>query len=189
VELISEILVESGDVMPEESPIKGDMFLISSSDPWYGDILVYLQTLKCLTSASRDERRCIRHQAKNYFILEDTLYRRGVDCILHWCLTHEEAEIILNDCHIGSCGGHLSGLETTQNILRAGYFWPTLIKYCIATVKKCHLCEIFSRKMRAHPAPIFLIIIVGSFTKWGIDYTTYNPPSARGHRYIIVAVD
>ena len=60
-ELISELSVESGDVMPEELPIRGDMFLIASSDPWYGDILVYLQTLKCPTSASRDERQRIRH--------------------------------------------------------------------------------------------------------------------------------
>jgi hypothetical protein len=41
-ELISELSVESSDVMPEESPIKGNLFMISSSDPWYGDILVYL---------------------------------------------------------------------------------------------------------------------------------------------------
>jgi hypothetical protein len=41
-ELISELPVESGDVVPEESPIRGDMFLIESSDPWYGDILIYL---------------------------------------------------------------------------------------------------------------------------------------------------
>ena len=53
-ELISKLRVESGDVMPEESPIKGDIFLISSSDPWYGDILVYLQTLNFPASASRD---------------------------------------------------------------------------------------------------------------------------------------
>jgi transposase InsO family protein len=42
--------------------------------------------------------------------------------------------------------------------------------------------------MRAHPAPMFHVITVGPFTKLGIDYTTCNPPSARGHRYIIVAV-
>jgi hypothetical protein len=41
-ELISELSVESGDVVPEESPIRGDMFLITSSDPWYRDILIYL---------------------------------------------------------------------------------------------------------------------------------------------------
>ena len=32
-ELISEISVVSGDIVPEESPIRGDMFLIESSDP------------------------------------------------------------------------------------------------------------------------------------------------------------
>jgi hypothetical protein len=130
-ELISELPVESGDVVPEELPIRGDMFLITSSDPWYGDILIYLQTLKCPTSASRDEHRRIRHQAKNYLILDDMLYRRGVDYILRRCLTHEEAVIVLNDFHTRACGGHLSGLATTQKILRAGYFWPTLIKDCI----------------------------------------------------------
>ena len=60
-ELISELPVESGDVVLEESPIRGDMFLIEYSDPWYRDILIYLQNLKCPTSASRDERQRIRH--------------------------------------------------------------------------------------------------------------------------------
>ena len=43
--------------------------------------------------------------------------------------------------------------------------------------------------MRAHPTPLFPVITVSPFTKWGIDYTTCNPPSAKGHKYIIVAVD
>jgi hypothetical protein len=43
--------------------------------------------------------------------------------------------------------------------------------------------------MRAHPAPMFLVITVGPFTKWAIDYATCNPPFTRGHSYIIVAVD
>jgi hypothetical protein len=80
--LISELLVESSDVVLKESPIGGDMFLITYLDPWYGDILIYLQNLKCPTSNSLDEHRRICHQAKNYLILNDTLYRRGVDCIL-----------------------------------------------------------------------------------------------------------
>jgi hypothetical protein len=43
--------------------------------------------------------------------------------------------------------------------------------------------------MRAHPTPMFPIITIGPFTKWGIDYTTCNHPSTRGHHYIIVSVD
>jgi hypothetical protein len=115
--LISELSVESGDVILDELPIKGDMFFIAYFDPWYGDVLFYLQNLKCPTSTSHDERHHIRHQAKKYLILEDTLYHQGVDCILHRCLTHEEVKIMLNNWHTGACHGHLSRLARTQNIL------------------------------------------------------------------------
>jgi hypothetical protein len=96
---------------------------------------------------------------------------------------------VLNDCHTRACGGYYFGLETTQNILREGYFWLTLIKDCIELVKKCHPCHIFSLKMRVHPAPMFPVIRVGPFTKWGMNNTTFHLTSSRGHHYIIVAVD
>ena len=46
--------------------------------------------------------------------MEDNLYCHGVDSILCCCLTHEEAEAMLNDCHGGACGGHLSGISKAQ---------------------------------------------------------------------------
>jgi len=187
--LCGPVFLTSGDIVPEELSIRGDMFFIASSDPCSVDILIYLYTLKFPTSDSRDEHQRIRHQAKNYLKLNDTLYRRGVDCTLCRCLTHEEAVIVLNDFHTGACGGHLSGLAIAQNVLQACYFLPTLIKDCIESVKKCHPCQIFSWKMIAHPAPMFKVITVGPFTKCRIDYTTCNPPSSRGHCYIIVVVD
>jgi len=49
-------------------------------------------------------------------------YGRGVDSVFRHCLIHEEAENVLNDCHFGACGGHMSGYATTQKILHAGYF-------------------------------------------------------------------
>jgi hypothetical protein len=51
------------------------------------------------------------------------------------------------------------------------------------------LPDIFSENACAHPAPLFPIIIVSPFTKWGVDFTTCHPPSARGHHYIIVVID
>ena len=79
--------------------------------------------------------------AKNYLIVDNTLYHHGVDSILCHCLTHDEAEVVINDYHGGACGGHLSGLSTTQKILRVGYFWPSIFKYCVNVVKKCHPCR------------------------------------------------
>jgi hypothetical protein len=43
--------------------------------------------------------------------------------------------------------------------------------------------------MWAHPAPMFLVIVVGPFIKWEIYFTTCHLALARGHHYIIVAVD
>ena len=189
VELLSYFPGNSEEVSYDESLVDGHLFLIHLSHLWYGLLIVYLQTTKFPSNVSKEERRHIRHQDKYYLIINDTLYRRGVDTVLRWCLTHEEAEKVLNDCHGGACGGHLSGLETTQKILRAGYFSPSLFKDCIEGVQKCHPCQMFSRKVHSHPAPMHPVIAIGPFSKWGIDFTTCHPPSTQGHRNIIVTVD
>ena len=133
VKLISELPCGE-DTVYEESFLDEHLFLISSLDPWYGDIIVYLQTSKFPSTFSKDEHKKLRHLAKNYVIIGDTLYHRGVDSTLRHCLTLEEAESVLNDCHSGACGGHLSELATTQLILCAGYFWPSLFKDYVEVV-------------------------------------------------------
>jgi hypothetical protein len=188
-ELLCDLPSSSNDETSEESIVDENLFLISVSDEWYGDIIVYLQTQKFRPNTSHSERKRIRYQSKDYMIVGDTLYRRGVDTVLRRCLTHEEAEKALNDCHSGACGGHQSGYATAQRILRAGYFWPTMFKDCIIAVRSCHACQIFDSKTRRPPAPLQPIVAVGPFAKWGIDFMQCNPTSTGGHGYIIVAVD
>ena len=118
---MSDFPRNSEDITYDESLINDHLFLIASSDLWYGSIIVSLQTTMFPSDVSHEEQRCIRHQAKHYLIINDTLYQRGVDSVLQRCLTHEEAEKVLNDYHSGAYDGHLSGLATTQKILRAGY--------------------------------------------------------------------
>ena len=96
---------------PNDSFSDEFMFLISTTDPWYGDLLIYLQTRHFQPHLSRDDHCRIRHRVKYYLILNDTLYRCGIDSIIRRCLTHED-EHVLNDYHSGACGGHLSGMDT-----------------------------------------------------------------------------
>jgi hypothetical protein len=117
------------DSLPDES-----LFLISTDDIWYGDIIIYLQTQTFRSTLSSVERRRVHYQARHYIILGDTLYRRGIDSIFRRCLTFDEAEKALNDCHSGACGGYMSGYATAEKILRAGYFWPSLFHDCITVV-------------------------------------------------------
>ena len=70
--------------------------------------------------------------------MDDTLYHHGVDSILCRYLTFDEGEVVLNDCHGGACGGHLSGLSIAQKILRVGHFWLSNFKDCVNAVKVCH---------------------------------------------------
>lgn len=188
-ELLSDFPRNSEDISYDESLVDDHLFLITSSYLWSGTIIVYLQTMKFSSDVSHEERRYIRHQAKHYLIINDTLYRRGVDLVLRRCLTHEEAKKVLNDCHSGAYGGHFFGLATAQKILRAGYFCPSLFKDYVEAVKKCHLCQVFSRKTHSHPTPMHPVIAMGPFSKWGIDFMTCHPPSTQGHKYIIVVVD
>ena len=55
-ELISDFPSEEEEVY-EDTFVDEHIFLISNLDPWYGDIIIYLQMLKVPTHLSRDERQ------------------------------------------------------------------------------------------------------------------------------------
>ena len=54
-ELIAEFTTEENEVVEEDSLPDEYIFLISTSNPWYGDILIYLQDLKYPAASSREE--------------------------------------------------------------------------------------------------------------------------------------
>jgi hypothetical protein len=101
----------------EDSFLDESLFLISSDDIWYGDIIIYLQTQTFQPNISRVDHRRIRYQARQYIILGDTLYRHGIESVFRRCLTYDEAEKELNDYHSRACGSHMSGYSTSQKIL------------------------------------------------------------------------
>eukprot|EP00253_Pinus_taeda_P036331 PITA_36331 len=101
----------------------------------------------------------------------------------------EEAARVLSDCHSEACYGHMSGYATTQKILRASCFWPSIFTDCILAIRKCHEFQIYQYKMRAPPTHLHPVITIGHFSKLGIDYMTSNPRLVRGHAYIIVIMD
>ena len=72
-ELTPKFLVEENVVIEEDSFPYEHSFLIATSNPWYGDIIVYLHTLKYPIAFSKEEQSKLRVHAKNYPIIGDTL--------------------------------------------------------------------------------------------------------------------
>jgi hypothetical protein len=106
-ELICDLpSIETENVVEDSLPNES-LFLISFDDIWYGDIIIYLQTQTFQPDLSSTYRHRIRYQTRQYNILGDTLYRRGIDSIFRQCLTYDEAKKYLNNCHSGACGGHI----------------------------------------------------------------------------------
>jgi hypothetical protein len=111
-ELICDLPSTETEKVAEDSLLDESLFLISYDDAWYGDIIFYLQTQTFCPKISSTDHCRIHYQAYQYIILGDTLYRQGVDTILHRCLTFDEAKKALNDCHSGACGIHMFGYAT-----------------------------------------------------------------------------
>jgi len=76
-----------------------------------------------------------------YVIIGDILYRRSFNGALLRCLTQDEIETTLEQAHDGLCGGHFHAKALYKNILRIGYYWPTMEEYCQTHVKACVPCQ------------------------------------------------
>eukprot|EP00253_Pinus_taeda_P012437 PITA_12437 len=88
-ELMCDFPRDDTETVAEEPIADECLFLISTLDPWYGDIIVYLQTQSFRPEISRSERRKIRLQSQQFRIIGDTLYRRGADSVFRRYLNHE----------------------------------------------------------------------------------------------------
>src|SRR5699024_7113175 len=69
------------EIVAEEPIVDKSLFLISTLDPWYGDVITYLQTQTFRPDLPRSDRRKVRFQSQQYKIIGDTLYRLGADSI------------------------------------------------------------------------------------------------------------
>jgi hypothetical protein len=89
-ELICDLPCSETKNVAEDSLLDESLFLISFDDLWYGDIIIYLQTQTFRPDFSSTDHRRIHYQARQYIILGDTLYRRGIESIFRCCLTFDE---------------------------------------------------------------------------------------------------
>ncbi|XP_062013814.1 uncharacterized protein LOC133730196 [Rosa rugosa] len=85
--------------------------------------------------------RKIRFLALNFFLRGDELRRRGEDGMDFRCVYGREAKRLMREAHTGICGAHQAGPKMRWLIRRHGYYWPSILKDCIAFAKGCEDCQ------------------------------------------------
>jgi len=75
------------------------------------------------------ERTKLKRRVCSFTLVEGILYKRGFITPFIKCLGPNETQEVLAGVHDGICGQHLCARALAKKVLRAGYFWPTMLKY------------------------------------------------------------
>lgn len=110
-------------------------------------------SLKFLTGSfapkNDEEERMVRKSASKFTIITGKLYKMGRASPMLRCLGEEETSLVLLEVHECVCGSHIGGRALAAKLLRAGYYWPTMIQDSVEFVKKCDKCLKFSDRKHA----------------------------------------
>ena len=151
-----------------------------STSPWYSDIIYVLQNVQARAGLSKTRARSIKLKSAKFFILNEYLYWKDPRGVRLNCLLEDEAQQIMEEFHIGDCGGHHSWKVTMNMIFRAGFYWPTLFSDVYKETAKCHHCQVFEGKRKLVPLPLNPIFVEAPFQQWGLEFIGEINPNSSG---------
>lgn len=126
VDHLSRLSKEVGSSSIDDRFRDDNLLVVIAQTEWYSDFVEFLTTQQLVRDWTKEDRKKMRINIKHYGVIWHKLFRKGLDRLLRYCVSEMKVFFIFAACHDSACGGHFSGLLTGQNILRTGYFWPTL---------------------------------------------------------------
>lgn len=119
---------------------------VNTEGDWTTPLISYLRT--GTLPNGKDAARKLKVQAARFVMIKDVLYKRGFLRPYLRCLCQEEADYVMREVHESICGNHSEVRSLAHKLIRAGYFWPTMLKDTQAYVKACDKCQRFSSFIR-----------------------------------------
>ena len=177
------------ELVPQEYEVNHILVMVVDESDWHKPFLDYFN--HGILPKDLVERRRLQQRLPIYTYKAGVLYRRSFGQeILSRCVSREEANQILQEMHKGVCGGHQSGAKMYHSIRLIGYFWPGIMADCLKIAKSCHSCQVHDNFKHLPPVPLHPTVPSWPFDAWGIDVIgAIEPPSARGHHFILAATD
>ena len=136
--------IDSGEELSNvhDSLPDAQLFSIQITDEYYADIIHFLTTGWAPVEFTKQQKKQLVVKAADFTLITGQLYKLGSDEVLSRCMMPHKKKAIIREAHSGAAGGHFVGNPTTQKILTAGLWWPTLHK---DTKEFCRCCDICQR--------------------------------------------
>nr|XP_025692462.1 uncharacterized protein LOC112794697 [Arachis hypogaea] len=138
--------------------------LVSS---WLDPITSFLENGK-LPDDEKDTAK-LRREAAKYAIIQGQLFKKGLNQPLLKCLHPDQTDYILREVHEGCYGHHIGGKALARKLIRAGYYWPSMMADSKEFVKKCVKCQENANFHRAPASELSLLTSSRPFSQWGVD--------------------
>ena len=74
-------------------------------------------------------------------------------------------------------------------MIRAGYYWPTMLKDAQAYVKACDKCQRFSNFIKQPSEELTPMTAPWPFAQWGLDIMGPFPIALRQLKFLVVGID
>ena len=120
--------------------------MVNSEYNWTTPLISYLKA--GVLPDKKGAARKLKVQASRFVLIKDILYKRGFSRPYLRCLCQEEADYVMREVHKGICGNHSGARSLVHKLIRAGYYWPTMMKDVQAYVQSCDKCQRFSNFIR-----------------------------------------
>ena len=125
---------------------KANVQEVNSDKNWTAPLIAYLRTGILLDG--KDAARKMKVQTSRFVLIRDVLYKRGFSRQYLRCLSHDEVDYVMTEVHEGIYGNHSGARLLVHKLIRAGYYWPTMLKNAQAYIKTYDKCQRFSNLIK-----------------------------------------
>jgi hypothetical protein len=160
--------------------------LIMTED-WRAPITLFLQGYYHPTDINEAKR--LKHQSRNFALIEGQLYKKGVSQPMLKCVTETEGVQILREVHSGTCGSHAGPRALAAKVICQGFYWPAMICAGNRVTRSCEACQKFSPRSGSPSQFTKLITHTWPLQRWGLDIIGPLPTAQGNLKFTFVVVE
>ncbi|GJS13292.1 reverse transcriptase domain-containing protein [Tanacetum coccineum] len=178
VEVLNERSVEAQEV---------NMVVEEEGPTWMTPIRNYLE--KGRLPEDPVDSKTLMEKIRNYTMEDGVLYRKSYLVLLMRYVGPLQANYIIREVHIGSCGMHDGHRQIVAKAMNLGYYWTSMHRDARELIRACDNCQAHASVPRVPKADMISVTSAWPFMKWGMDIVGPLPKGLGRVKYLIVTIN